>query len=881
MIHGATQFRRALRGGAGRASLALAAGVAFTWGATAPAWAADVRSDAADAAAATTADASAAAQPGEGSLSEVVVTARRRVERLQDVPISISQIGAAAIVRQKLTKLQDFAQDLPNFTPNTLNPRTSSLSIRGVGGVVGGSDGSESGAGLIVDDVFYTYVGFAFAPLYDVAAVEVARGPQGTLLGKNTTVGAVIVRNNAPSFDPESQAEISVGNYDSTRITASSTGPLIGDTLAYRLSFYREDNGGFWPNNPVPIPDNDRATSYGDNTNRWGLRGQLLWQPTSNISDRLIVDGGDTSEFNNYTSVISSLFTHYANGAPVRTFETFMYQMYGLTNLPTSEYASSQTNPSPFQTAFFGVSNELNADFGWANLTSVTGYRNDKLWPRNSQGYYGYYVESLGYDNNNSIYSEELRLASKPSKIFDWTVGAYGLIDSRWSKDRVIYGKDASSWLLTPLPANFATQVNPATFHNPAILNDLEDDRLGTALTHSIAAFGQGTLHLWEGVDLTGGVRFTHETRSGNVIGSYFIGAGGTPNSQLSASDLALRTSFVNTALRGTFNAAQIASYYGLPDSVANDAVSWLVNPSWKITPNILLYASAAQGEKSGAINTVAQSIAGTTVVPGSSVPVGGIQPLITKPEVALDFELGVKTTWFNQRLLLNVNLYQNTITDFQGAVLDTTTFPGVAYTYLGNIPKVQLKGVEAEAYWQANDWLQFHLAGALSAATYLSYPDAGLPADQLYGTSNPLYTKGLPYSSLSGTSVPSVAPWTVNGDVSWDKPAGQILGHDVALFGFVNVAVTGKTRYSDSRSTIYYGQDTYALTNASIGVHRADGRWALSVWVRNLADTKYVNLNGIALNTAPGGTTYSGYGPSTYSPGDPRTFGATLSTEF
>lgn len=879
MITGISRLRGHLRSGSVWGSLPAFAGLSLALAAVTPAWAADERGDAAD----TGAESSAASADAPENAATITVTARRRTERLQDVPLSISQIGAEAIAQQKLAKLQDFAQNIPNFTPNTRNPRTSSLSIRGVGGVVGGSDGSESGAGLIVDNVFYTHVGFAFAPLYDVAAVEVARGPQGTLLGKNTTIGAVIVRNSAPSFTPGLQAEVSAGNYGSLRLTAAATGPLIGDTLAYRVSFYREKDDGFWPNNPIPINDNLRSTINGSNTNRWGIRGQLLWQPASNVTSRLIVDRTKTAENNNYSSVTSSLFTKYANGTPVRTYETFLYQVYGLTadKLSNSKYASVQTNPSPFRTEQFGVSNELNVDFGWADLTSVTAYREVKLRPRNSQGYYGYFVQSLGYDNDNKIYSQELRLASKPSEVFDWTIGAYGLIDKRRSNNRVIYGKDASSWLLNTLPANFATQINPATYKNPAILNYLEDDRLGTGTTHSIAAFGQATWHIVDGLDLTGGIRFTHETREGNVVGSYFIGAGGTPDNQLSASDLALRTSFINSAFRGTFNAAQIAAFYGLPSKVGSNAVSWLINPSWKVTPDILLYASASHGVKSGAINTVSQSIAGTTVVPGSSIPVGGIQPIITKPEKATDFEFGFKTAWFNRRVVLNVNFYQNTITDFQGPVLDTTTFPGVTYTYLGNIPKVRLRGVEVEANWQVNDWLQIHLAGARSSAKYVSYPNAGLPTDQLYGTSNPLYTNGLGYSSLSGTTLPNVAPWTVNGNVSWDKPVGRIFDNDVALFGFVNTAVTGKTRFSDIRSTIYYGQKTYALVNASIGIRRTDDRVAVSIWARNLTDAKYANLNGITLNTAPAGTTYNGYTPSTYSPGDPRTFGGTVAVKF
>lgn len=852
--------------------------------------------NAGDNAASSSADAATeAAAINDVTAAEITVTARKRVERLQDVPLSISEVGSETLAHQKIDKLQDLVQNIPNFTPITQNPRTSSLSIRGIGGVVGGADGSESGAGLIIDNVFLPYTGFAFQPLYDLAAVEVARGPQGTLLGKNTTVGATIIRTQAPTFTPEAEVEISPYNAGGLLLKSYVNLP-ISDTLATRVSFFREKNDGFYPTNPYPLNDNERSTINGNNTNRWGLRGQLLWKPASNVTDRLIFNHSESAENNNYSSQLSDNFTHLANGTPIQTLSTFLKSYYGVNagELPNSQYASTQTNESEFLTRYNGVSNELNVDFGWANLTSVTAFEHFELLPRNSQGYLGYFWESLGYDNHNRTFSQEIRLAGKIGKAVDWTVGLYGLIDRRVSDDRLLYGQDAGALFaytnnlysaggltgLTGLHSNLLGNATNAAVlaRDPTIansLNNTETDELGLALTHSGAIFSQATWHITDRLDLTGGVRFTDEYRKGDVISQQI---GGVPASQLTPLESLIRTTVFNVR-GGVYDAAYLSdvtfagSAFG-PSSKTYPSVSWLINPSYKASRDVLLYFSAAHGEKSGVINTGSQPIIGTAASPGAVLYNGqyitGIQPLLTKPEKSLDFELGFKSAWFHRRLVLNVNLYQNTITDYQGQLTDTVTFAPRVVTFVGNIPKVRLRGLEVEGSWSVNQWLQLHANGARTSAKYLEFPTAALPVDL-----------GAGYSSLSGTNIPNVSPWTINFGVNWDKPIGQILHSDVALFGFVNEAIKDRTRFSDIRSTIYLGQPTYGLTNVEIGIRRLDDRLSFSLWSKNLFNQHYSIPGGQTLDTNLSAAT-STYPPfATYIPGDPRTFGATLTAKF
>ena len=249
--------------------------------------------------------------PASAQVDDVTVTARKREEKAQDVPLPISVVGGQTAQTQQLNRLPDFGQKVPNFVPAITNPRTSAMSIRGISGISGGADGSESAVGLIVDNVFYTHVGFQWSEFVDLQSLEVARGPQGTLLGKNTTVGAVVIRTQLPTFARSATLETTYGNYNHFIEKLNVTGPIIDDKLAGRVTLYL-DKGDGWIQNQ----------STGQellNNNRWGARGQLLFTG-DNLTDRLIFDRLRSDEYNNYGPSPSLSIPFWANGAPARLF---------------------------------------------------------------------------------------------------------------------------------------------------------------------------------------------------------------------------------------------------------------------------------------------------------------------------------------------------------------------------------------------------------------------------------------------------------------------------------------------------------------------------------------------------------------------------------
>ncbi|WP_260927630.1 TonB-dependent receptor [Novosphingobium sp. 9] len=254
---------------------------------TAPAFAADDKEVAVAAAPAT--DSAEGADGASGPA--IVVTARHRDESLQSVPLAISAVSGAELAAKRLDRVSDYAIRIPNFNALQQNTRVSALSIRGLGGNAS-NDGAEGGVGLIVDGVFFTHVGFSWLDFVDLESIQVVRGPQGTLLGKNTTIGAVIVQTQKPSFDPSLTLTGTYGNYGAKQLRVNATGPIIDDKLAYRLTFATSQGGG-WIRNAYD------GNKYLDN-NRWSLRGQLLFTPTPNLSSRLIAEHYESREYNNY-----------------------------------------------------------------------------------------------------------------------------------------------------------------------------------------------------------------------------------------------------------------------------------------------------------------------------------------------------------------------------------------------------------------------------------------------------------------------------------------------------------------------------------------------------------------------------------------------------
>jgi iron complex outermembrane receptor protein len=779
----------------------------------------------------------------DAQVEDVKVTARLREEKAQDVPLAVSVVGGKTQEREQLDRLQDLAQKVPNFVPVVNNPRTSAMSIRGISGISGGADGSESAVGMIVDNVFYTHVGFQWADFIDLQSFEVARGPQGTLLGKNTTVGAVVIHTQLPTFAREASFETTYGNYNRAIERLNVSGPIIDDKLAGRVTFLF-DKGDGW------IHDAITGAGIGDN-NRWGVRGQLLFLG-DNFTDRLIFDKMRSGEYNNYSGINANSFPLYANGAAATAFSATLASRLHMPLTTLDPYSPELTGLGTLDQRTIGASNEINAPVGANNFTSVAAWREFVLHPRNASTTANEETDIVqtGFDVHVDQYSFENRLASPKDQPIEWTIGTYFLRETVWSGDRELYGPQASAWNLSGANAN-----------NPFIMWGVTNHQDGIARTFSAAAFDQTTWHINEQWALTAGLRNTYEIREGSDTG--WVQGSFTPTG-IAAATSAQGTGFFDTG----------------GQTARTNSLSGLLNPSFRYNENELFYASLGRGEKSGAINTGAiPIISGTTFY--------GFEPVITKPEVSWDYELGIKTNWQDNKLVLNANLFWNDIYNYQATLENTdytnpTTGLPLAKAYLGNIPQVRVRGFEFDGRWSPIERLWITFSGAATDARYVSYPQATPSTDwqwpagsNINGISAPLYVNLSGQRMTSGvTGNSAFSPYSFNVGFNYEHPLGRALanwGYDkpVTVFGYSNLVWKYKTQLSEEFSNYFQQQPSYSLINAGIGLKTDDGRYSFNLWVKNLADTRYIIGQSIGSPSAAGSVSFGEQ--------DPRTFGGTL----
>lgn len=730
------------------------------------------------------------------TVSDVVITVRRREEKLQDVPIAVSAVSGQVLAQERLDRVADYSAKIANFSALQQNTRVSTLTIRGVGGNAN-SDGSEAGVGLIVDNVFFTHPGFSWLDFVDLESVELARGPQGTLLGKNTTLGALVVTTRKPSFTPEASLALTASERDRFQVRANVSGPIAGESLAGRLTFYRDTGGGYVDNKV------DGKNYLGNN--RWAARGQLLFR-SGDFTNRLIGELYGTKEYNNVYPPAADPLT-FANGATRNGWQRKLQTAFGYTpsydirgdaNLDTQDRIVSRTK---------GLSNQADWALGGYTLTSITAWRQLYFRPYNDSDYTPYAIFRAGYDVDVDQYSQELRLASPTDGSVDWQAGVFLLKQQVASNFRTLFYKDASAFLLSPtLPSS--------------ILDGLETNQRGRAKTFSAAVFGQGTWRFSERGALTAGLRYTAEDREASNQAVSFGGAS-------------------LPATLAPFRAAVAGAAFTVEGQKDSGAFSWLINPSWKLSENALLWGSVSRGEKSGAANLGAR--------PGDAI--------IISPEISTDYEVGVKSTLWDGRATLNVGVYNNIIEDYQATL--TSLVGTTPRSFLSNVGKVRLRGIEVEGQARLSDAWRVSFSAASASAKYVSYKNAPPPIELTY--------PGAPLSvDLSGTQVPGAPKFTAQVSVNYEAPVSA----NLVLFGYVNEAWRSDT-YLHALSA-YGRQDGYGLTHAGLGLKTADGRWSAQLWARNLFDKAYVTAYGAA----------SANTPYIAILGEPRTVGVTLTAK-
>ena len=644
-------------------------------------------------------------------------------KREEQVLTKTSQFGeviTGTVVRdQQIDNLTDVSQYVSNYRPLITVPRQSRMAIRGVGVAAGsGGSGSASDTGYVVDDVYWSFAGWQWGDLIDVSSVELLLGPTGTAGNKNTNVGSLIFHTDLPSFDDKTTIGLNYGTYNRTRDTINSTGTLIPDALAYRISGY-VNHGDGW------IRDGYSGSTYQD-INRLGLHAQLLGVG-DNWSDRLSFTYNGSNEHDDYlsgtagdTSLVYANFT-----LPKATFfENVLSKLHWpiMTIDPNTPYiARNGRDP----TNVLMLTNTLNYQLGENTLKSISavGYGSFR-----NNGFTDNQLLELGFGTGQmDTYvlqtSQEFRLSSPKDQPIEWTTGLFTYYEAL--EDRMHhwdFGYNSAAWLGLP-----------------GALPGLTPWWLNKAGDFQAAVYGQTTWHATDKASITFGLRDSYEDRysASKFAAGWYYGLSITP----------LLQNYALAKAGGYFpsDSGGFTSYH--------NGVIGIFNPQYQLNENVLLYTLVGRGDKPPSVNTQSLGVYAYNSSTGTFT-VGPFSQPFDKAETSWDYELGVKTNWLGGKLISNVNVYWNDLYNFQISQTRTIQTSPVLVTqaYLGNAPHVRLRGVEFLERWEPIEHLTLNLNGAYTEARYIDYTDAPSPVDWTFA--------GAPSTlSLSNTRVTGL-PW-------------------------------------------------------------------------------------------------------------------------
>ncbi|MGV7209928.1 TonB-dependent receptor [Oxalobacteraceae bacterium A2-2] len=552
----------------------------------------------------------AAADASLEVIARVTVSTRRRNETSQNVPTSMSVLDDRTLENNRVYRVQDLQQLLPSTTVNFVHARQLSFAVRGLGNNTA-SDGLEGSVGLYLDNVYLARPGMAAFDALDVQQLELLRGPQGTLFGKNTTAGVLNITTRQPTFRSENSASLSVGQDKYVQGKASISG-AFSDTLAGRLSAYKTHEGGYITN-----VYNGNKVQGGD---REGVRAQLLFEPNDRFTARVIADY-NSEDSNNGTLVFYS-------AGPSGKWLTQAAAVGGHVITNPGNYQVNLDSGSHVTVHQGGLSAEAN----WkldndTKFTAISAFRFWNFTPRNDDGLDVPVTLNVGALARHRQFTQELRLATPQGREVESVVGAYYYYQNLDNTNFTDNGALADKFNGTPTGA----------WANVSSLAD------GHLRVNSYALFGQSIWHIDPRWDLTGGLRATYEDKR-----AYEIRYAPTGGAAVSGAALASRN-----ARYGAFDSGDVR--------LNNLSPSALLTLAYKLDTDVLAYASLSHGEKSGGINLT---------VPGAA----GVASLKVDNEKANNAELGVKSNFWERRAQVNASLFANIVRGYQNNAYDPAT---------------------------------------------------------------------------------------------------------------------------------------------------------------------------------------------------------------
>lgn len=827
---------------------------------------------------------------------DIIVTATKREQTLQDVPISVSVTSSATIEKAQIRDLIDLQSVVPSLKVAQFNAAgQTNFIVRGFGNG-NGNDGIESSVGVFIDGVYRSRSASALDDLPEIERVEVLRGPQSTLFGKNVSAGAISIITKRPAFDWSGKAEITVGNYSQMQTKATITGP-ISESLAFRLSGSLNERDGYFKNLTTGSSVNDR--------HRWSVRGDVLFEPSSDFSIRII---GDYNLIKEVCCGVTSIL----NGPATLAIKSLGFAVSD----PTKIFDRNVIfNTDPYnRVEGKGISGQVDWNVGFAKLTSITAYRNQINQSNQDIDFTGADISNNVTANNAKTFTQEFRLASTGDGPLSWLVGGFYQDekldtgrDIRFGKDTRAFVNVLSGGLITGLESLQAAVGTPGVVPGSTYFGagqGIADNYKMKQRSYSL--FGQVDFKVTSRLTLTGGLAYMNDRKAvvSNVVmndkfsalnlenqaGLAFIPFAGLP---ASLAGCLLQKGFNPASTGGKvpvnlFGASLGASLPG-PGSAPCPASPAGTNPFalnalqffYANTPNhgpvnypnanesgifagdkvtyaariaydldfVNVYASYSTGWKASAVNLSSDS----------RPPLNGVGRSANPEEVTV-YEAGAKAKFRGG--YFNLAVFKQSIKGFQ-----SNAFTGLGYS-LVNAGKESVRGFEIDAAYSPVRALALTGSVTYLDPKYDSFTGAAcVNYDTVRCPVNPATGLRPSFRDLSGQRPAGIPTWSFSTSATFSHDLTNDIG--AYLRGEYNYTSKFQLTETTPPNLSTYGQNT---VNASFGIQSKANQLELMFWVRNLTQDNF--LISTFPTVAQDGS-YSGY------PNQPRTFGATLRKSF